>query len=339
MGALSHIRIPEERHPTGAAAAALSARLGFVDNDAFQDWERHFADPSRLAEFARLLRARDLDADECFLLMELTLASAAEAEPAQLPDGLWQEIAHILVSNYVAHAWSVWFWASIDEATGIALNDFSISQKLQHILSIVDDRRRHPDGTIVVPVVPDFSAFWAAHYDGHHPVGYRLRKTLAHRWVRFHSLPDAQRYPDDDAAVSALLKRQNRLATEVLGEGESCWLFASRAPDDPIAGGDDALANYDWAEAFRWLDPENDIPDQPTITFAAECLWFSGRADDLLLQLANWQQSRILWASQSTGAVLAPYDGGVDIFMGDGQDVANLRRRHQDWLSLHPSGL
>ena len=131
---LRQIDIPPERHPTAAACAALTKQLGFTDQDHIQDWERFFCDPNRIDEFLDLYQTGALDDDEKFLLMDLILASFADADIEVSSSPEWARCLHLLRTDRMLHAWTIWFWASIDEETGIPDNDFTISPLLQDLL-------------------------------------------------------------------------------------------------------------------------------------------------------------------------------------------------------------
>ena len=45
----------------------------------------------------------------------------------------------------------------------------------------------------------DFREIWSRFHPGINPVGYMMLRAGAQHWVRFHSLPESQRYPNDDS--------------------------------------------------------------------------------------------------------------------------------------------
>jgi hypothetical protein len=178
-----------------------------------------------------------------------------------------------------------------------------------------------------------------------------LRKDGVPNWVRFHSLPQSKRYADTDEERAILLARQNALATEVLKVGP-CWLAQTHWTTLPgeVDWADQhdpfwATRDYGLEYAFEFLeedvadehDPDRE-PDRPWRVHAAQTAWSPSQFDRLLLSIADEKAGPTLWMA-SDGAIFAPYDGGIDLFLPVPAEVELLRRRHFDWLSDHPLGL
>lgn len=339
----SHIPIPREHHPTAAAIASLSRRLGFQPNDEIQDWERYFADPDRIGEFLDLYSNGNLDTEEKYLLMDLVLASAIDAE-GDTPKRLqWATIERTLIADYDIHRWTVWYWAGIDEETGIAYNDHRISRRMQVLLvQQFEAEQKHLGKQAAKPELPTdgpFSAFWQLHFPGHLPAGFCMRKSLHERWIRIHALPASKRYAETEAEREILLHRANALAQAVLGENEICWLVVSRADNDPIKNDEPALESFDFNPAFAWSEEEGFDPLENMVAHAAECQWNAGQFDHLLLRIAAFEEPITFWVSQTTRAIFSPYDGGFDIILPDSSRVAAFKADHKDWLPDNLIGL
>lgn len=170
-----------------------------------------------------------------------------------------------------------------------------------------------------------------------------LREDGAKHWLRFHSLPASKRYADTDEERSILLARQNGLAEEVLGD-QPCWLVQAHCV---LLGGerdvadrhDPFRATREWKLelAFEFLvDDGEDV--RSWRAYASQVHWSPGRFDDLLLSVAEETAGPTLWMGVD-GAIFAPYDGGIDLFLPDDVQVQQLAARHPDWLSQHPLGL
>ena len=65
------------------------------------------------------------------------------------------------------------------------------------------------------------------------PIGYHLRAAFADRWVRFHSLPGAKRYPEDDAEFAEVLARHNAILGELTRPGERVVLVTTGYSESP----------------------------------------------------------------------------------------------------------
>ena len=177
-----------------------------------------------------------------------------------------------------------------------------------------------------------FEAVWRRFHPGFDPVGYLMREAGAPNWVRFHSLPGSKRYAETDAERAIILDRQNALAMEVLGAGP-CWLVRSEPFDLDLAN---AFAS---GEGRFDEEPEVAQAEGPWQGEAVPTRWAPGAFDDLLLAIADDRAGRTLWISEADGAVFAPYDGGVDLFLPEPGRVLAVKAAHPDWLSPHPGGL
>lgn len=191
-----------------------------------------------------------------------------------------------------------------------------------------------------------FPQQWNRRFPGIEPVGYEMRNSGAGHWVRFHSLPESKRYADTDAEWRELLARQNELAAAVLGEDRACWLVQScweRHPDDSAFRGVNdpfqAVADYGLEPALVTVrEPDTEF-EQRWEACVSLTTWSSGRFDQLLRQIADDEAAPTLWFSSDIGAVFAPYDGGVDLFLPNESAVTELTEQHPDWLSSYPTGL
>lgn len=188
-----------------------------------------------------------------------------------------------------------------------------------------------------------FEQAWTSFHPGKHPVGHMLRTDGTPNWIRFHSLPGSKRYVETDEERATLLSRQNALALEVLGR-TPCWLVQVHWTVSP--GEIDLAAQYDPFRATREQQLEflftfivNDgEDDHPWRVHGAQTDWEAGRFDDLLISIADDEAAPMLWMG-SDGAIFAPYDGGVDLFLPEASAVDRLAARYSDWLSAHPLGL
>jgi hypothetical protein len=173
-----------------------------------------------------------------------------------------------------------------------------------------------------------------------------LRRSGAQHWLRLHSLPGSKRYADDERERRVLLDRHDQVAKEVLGEIDACWLvqacWETPAGKHEITRDRDmfwACRDFDLNFSFQFTEESNE-PDEVLTwnIYAGRTSWETERFKKLLLAIADDEVSPTLWMSES-GAVLAPYDGGIDIFLPDPSNVERLAIMHADWCSPHPHGL
>jgi hypothetical protein len=72
--------------------------------------------------------------------------------------------------------------------------------------------------------VEPFKDWWSRTVGEVPPLGWLLRDLLHERWLRIHTLPDAKRYAETEPEHDEVLRRQNSVAGEILGNREPCWL-------------------------------------------------------------------------------------------------------------------
>ncbi len=189
-----------------------------------------------------------------------------------------------------------------------------------------------------------FETEWNQRYRECRPTGYALRAGDAKNWLRFHSLPESKRYAETKAERAIVLMRMNTLAMAVLGEA-SCWIVQTiYRSSDAEGDGEETLwppiVTLDLPIAFQFDGSDDDACGEGLwVVHAAETRWEAGRFDPILEAISDDTAASTLWMSRSTGALFAPYDGGVDLFLPTAAQVDRLKASYADWLSTHPSDL
>ena len=184
-----------------------------------------------------------------------------------------------------------------------------------------------------------FADTWYAHFGDTRPEGHVLREVYADRWLRIHSLPEGQRYPESLEDRSVLLNRHNAVVAALVGE-EPAWLVAlSWEQTEALPLGHPLFPWIGLTPPAVRLGPEEDDEELPGLTvFAALVQWHASDFEAALLEVAE-DRLRFLLMSAATGAVWAPYDGGADlIFPSEWErDIAALQ--FGAWKSSRPDGL
>ena len=166
------------------------------------------------------------------------------------------------------------------------------------------------------------------------PVGFLLRQLYNDRWLRIHSLPESKRYAQTECEHKELLRRHNRVATDVHREGSTCFLIQSKWTKQKLS-------------SSSWIVDRN-IFSGESLSYALDSnlkievssvVWKSGQFDSLLIDVADWKVTMILFVSISTKCVYAPYDGGVDLILRNEQEREKKKIMYKNWLSAHPEGL
>lgn len=137
-----------------------------------------------------------------------------------------------------------------------------------------------------------------------------------------------------------MLERANTLASRVLGEGSDCWLVQAD-PNFGDAANDPGQHRSITERGLSFAFEHRGIEDGCTYRIYSKLVkWSSGAFNDLIAQRADdLLLVPTMWVSERNGAAFAPYDGGSDLFLNSGGDVAGLKREFSSWLSDHPDGL
>jgi hypothetical protein len=194
----------------------------------------------------------------------------------------------------------------------------------------------------------DLNARWTAAWGNCRPVSYELRSCLHDRWVRFHSLPNSQRYASNDDEYAELLRRHKTVIAELMqdqpGDGEQELLIftASWSADSEPKERDAELLTVIPAATY-WTSVLTDDSERAEPTWTH--LWVSTTHRDgedlaqLLCLVADYATGGVIITTAEMGWLYAPYDGGADVIAASGEHRDQLGQRHQNWLSAHPKGL
>lgn len=194
--------------------------------------------------------------------------------------------------------------------------------------------------------VNDFKRAWKSWHPHSPPVGYMMRGNREPNWLRLHSLPLSKRYAETPLERDIPITRHNEVAAEVLGLNQKCWLAQSCwvTPAGMSEFSNEQLMfsacrDYQSSWSFRFLEDHDDDIEHAWDVHAAMTSWEMGKFDSLLWACANEEAAPIIWTSDNTGVVFAPYDGGIDLFLEDERQVERLSEKYSSWLSTRPDGL
>ena len=193
-----------------------------------------------------------------------------------------------------------------------------------------------------------FNQFWATHYPNSLPISHTFKHEYPDRWLRIHSLPESKRYAETTIEWEILLHRQNSLISDIFGEGlQVCLvtgLYSPKTLPAPNIRSDevDSLKSYKFKlleqidlDKFSGEYFEEDLFYTPKFV---EVIWESNRYDDLLKAVANYELIAF-FVSFEQNAIIAPYDGGVDIIFKDVETKRHYQLKYHEWLSDRTDGL
>lgn len=166
------------------------------------------------------------------------------------------------------------------------------------------------------------------------PIAYLFTRHLSDTWVRFHSLPESQRYATNEAEYQIVLHRHNTILRE-LGASE-CYLVTATYGTDDLASGTEPVLH---PNASRWMRVVD--PDEPAIAHdlhVSRLRYEPGRLDRLLRCAADDQVGNVFVADTALRWLFHPYDGGADVILPSGAERDRLKARYREWLSARSDG-
>ncbi len=177
-----------------------------------------------------------------------------------------------------------------------------------------------------------FATWWRERFGETPPLGPCLRERFSDRWLRLHSLPQAKRYPDTESETNEVRRRAWVCASDLLWKAQPLWLVT----------GEYEQAKPNLTVLSRTFELVGDFRDprleSPFTAYVAPAIWPD---EDFLsfIDAVAADELRVLWVSESSGEIFAPYDGGIDLILDNRTRRAALRRVFADWVSKHPAGL
>jgi hypothetical protein len=186
------------------------------------------------------------------------------------------------------------------------------------------------------------SRLWEERWPGCSKLPYELRE-VRDRWVRFHTLPGAKRYPNTEAEYGIVLSRHNSVLAELIS-GPDLLVVTAGYSDAPEPGDSCRSPQTEVVhpDARYWTSVSMD--DEPGFDnwmhlYVSRMPWTAGRLDPLLRQVADDVMANVVLADVGLRWLYHPYDGGMDVILSSSGERDVLRDRHRDWLSTHPAGL
>lgn len=163
-------------------------------------------------------------------------------------------------------------------------------------------------------------------------------------WVRFHTLPEAERYARTEEQAEIMLKRYNTILTELAGD-RSVLVITSEWSDTqtplPRSASDGTHRDSDvayWQTIIQTDDPNPAFRSYRHV-YVSRKIWSPGSLDTLFLAVGGSKAAGVMVVPEDLRWLYKPYDGGVDVGLQSTNEGDWLRCRHPGWLSGRDDGL
>ncbi len=193
----------------------------------------------------------------------------------------------------------------------------------------------------------EFTEFWSSAYPDTLPINYLFRHDYPDRWVRFHSLPESKRYPEDEEDWTMLLNRQNTITQALLGTRAQLLLVTGGyeikgSINMDIPWTETALQHFSFtalpALPLREVNSVEYGKEDCYLPIFVEVDWQWGVLNNALRDVAQ-DDIRFFLVSREQQCLIAPYDGGMDIIAANTEARDTLKIQFQGWLSMREDGL
>jgi hypothetical protein len=191
-------------------------------------------------------------------------------------------------------------------------------------------------------MIEKLAKFWNNDFTDFVPEVHNLKHEYKDRWVRFHSLPESKRYPENEAEYLEVLSRHNVVLQELCGSECNVFVVLPEYSENRLpAGPEPELSSlFSGSEPWCTLQQHEDGDDCEYYwhLHGLEVKFTGGEFNSLFRMVANDEVGNIMIICPSKGFVFHPYDGGADVVLKSEEERDRLKALYHEWLSSHPDG-
>lgn len=190
-------------------------------------------------------------------------------------------------------------------------------------------------------MINTLNKLWSENFDDLAPLAYELKHQLRDRWVRFHSLPESKRYPENEFEYAEVLSRYNKILKEHFGLNTQLYVVIPEYSERKIPFKPEKKLRklFRNAEYWKTVDRSEEFGEGSYWHFHVASLNYSGYELNALLRLiANDQVANCFVVAENSRSLFHPYDGGSDSILSSSEERNKLKEKFCNWLSSNPAG-
>jgi len=210
------------------------------------------------------------------------------------------------------------------------------------IISKIEGNKERSGSLGISMMQIEITQYWQQAFDAVTPKAYNLKHVFKNRWVRFHSLPQSKRYPDNEAEYAEVLRRHNLVLQELWGNTCRLWVVLSEYSEAQLPSNPDSKLARLFPASMPWCYFEQHTEGDDGAWYChlhvTELTYSGTELNSLFRLVANDEVDNIMLINPATGIVFHPYDGGADVVLASTKQRDQLKEKYQLWLSDHPDG-
>jgi hypothetical protein len=180
---------------------------------------------------------------------------------------------------------------------------------------------------------------WSIRFPNCEAIAHHLPIVFPDRWVRFHSLPNSKRYPENELEQAMVIDRHNCILSDLCPPEEMVVLLTTAWSNTAEPVRCQAVQDNWDAPALPWrtiaMHEQPDKFPKPTFwhIFVSTHQWCPGVFDPLVRLVAADVLANVMIASPDCRWLLHPYDGGMDALVESQAERDKLANSHSAWLA------
>lgn len=191
-------------------------------------------------------------------------------------------------------------------------------------------------------MIEELAKFWNSEFKDFAPEAHNLKHEYKERWVRFHSLPESKRYPENEDEYLEVLRRHNIILQELCGNESKVLVVLPEYSEKNMSTKPESKLSSLFPVTEYWCSLEQHEDDDDFESYwhfhVSEVTFSGSEFNSLFRKVANDEARNIMIICPRKGIVFHPYDGGADVVLASTEKRDHLKVKHHEWLSAHPTG-